>query len=602
MFWVAMLAAITVSCNKDDAIPVKIEPEPEQVPGQYRFNISAGYATAESDEITTRATMDFNANVYYWDPGDQIGLFVTATGTTSPTLITNLPLVGTNSSQEAHTFFSGTLSLVQADSLKQGNFYDYYSYFPYNANVGAFPTDIHFQVPPSLTVTPNTFKPVNMDIPMVAEPAKNKPPVFYLDGVTERHHLLHLDYKHIMSYAAIEMDCNLTSQTITSIKITNQNGARISGIYTYDMITGIGNYDAAGSNEITITISGGLTVGGGDVIYVPMPVVNMSTHTLTFQFSASSSANTYVSTKTIQGADFQRGKIHKLKIAPAATYITSQSFTTTVEGYYYIEAWGGDGGQGGKGDTQTSGQSAGGVAQRIAGLYYLQAGTTLSLYIGSAGDSKPGGAQGGSGAGALGGSNGLSLGTGSGSGGSGGQGYKHSILSNWSGAGGGGGAATFVLTASNNTGATLICSGGGGGGGGGSGNSSGTGSNGGSGGSGGTGGSPSLSGNGGNAGNSGGAGATTFNSVANGNNGTNGGSGNAPGGGGGGGGGGYDYGGNGGIGGQSGANSSSRGGGGGKGGQSYWNPATASNPGYSLPTNSRANGTNGYVVITFIHR
>ena len=279
--------------------------------------------------------------------------------------------------------------------------------------------------------------------------------------------------------------------------------------------------------------------------------------------------------------------VHITKNLPPSVYLSNTTVRIPRTGYYYIEAWGGDGGKGGKGDTQTSGQSVGGEAQRIGGLYYLTAGNTLHLYIGTSGVSKQSGAQGGSGTGGAGGTNGFSYG----SGGSGGQGYKHSLLSNWSGAGGGGGAGTFVQ---NNTNIMLV-SGGGGGSGGGSGNSSGTGSNGGTGGTGG-------GGNGGNAGNSGGVGSTTFNNAPNGGNGNNGGSGNAPGGGGGGGGGGYNFGGNGGNGGLAGSNSNSKGGGGGKGGQNYITNVVP-NPGFSpLPNNPRPSmaGNNGAVMITFL--
>ena len=274
------------------------------------------------------------------------------------------------------------------------------------------------------------------------------------------------------------------------------------------------------------------------------------------------------------------------------TFTSNDSLTHIQEGYYYIEAWGGNGGNGGRGEQTSNTQSAGGVAVREAGLYYLTSDSSLYIYVGMAGESKPSGVT-GSGSGSIGGTNGLTIaGTNYGLGAKGGDGYTYG--SGLSGAGGGGGAGSFVLKGSTVS-DILICSGGGAGGGGGNGALTGTVSSGGNGGSG-------NGGNGFSASNSGASGSTSFASIANGGNGGNGGQGTlqAPGGGGGGGGGGYNFGGNGGNGGSSGVGAGAKGGGGGKGGMNY-TAFTTSNPGFTLTNNTRTPGlTNGYIVISYL--
>lgn len=293
-----------------------------------------------------------------------------------------------------------------------------------------------------------------------------------------------------------------------------------------------------------------------------------------------------------------------------------QSFTIPVSGYYYISAWGGNGGKGGEAH-QSIVRNLGGSSQKISCVCYFERNIKLYIYVGSGGESKPAGKEAGSYLGGLGGTNGLKIdGNPYAIGGDGGVGYKHvsSVLpTRYSGAGGGGGAGTFVCTESQSVSetTTLICSGGGGGAGGGSGNSGGKESLGGEGGKGGSGnGEGSI---GGRATNEGAWGGSSSYSQLNGTYGIDGGepSGSpnlkAPGGGGGGGGSGYNgdnlNGGSGGNGGLAGASGACKGGGGGKGGSSYvahtedYTPSTN----HTRPTDTNNSGTlNGAVMITFL--
>lgn len=195
-----------------------------------------------------------------------------------------------------------------------------------------------------------------------------------------------------------------------------------------------------------------------------------------------------------------------------------QTYTAPLSGYYYVSAWGGNGGYGGKGERANLVQSPGGVSQEISGVYYLEKGETIYIYVGGAGESAPEGS--GTGPGFAGGINGLNAGNNSGNGGKGGAGIKNYGSNNYAGAGAGGGAASFVLKQSQTLNSIVLASGGGGGGGGGFGSITGTLSNGGEGGNGAIQpGSHSTSTNGSDgsrASNSGGVGGTTNSSNGNG--------------------------------------------------------------------------------------
>lgn len=140
-----------------------------------------------------------------------------------------------------------------------------------------------------------------------------------------------------------------------------------------------------------------------------------------------------------------------------------QIYEIPVSGFYYVSTWGGNGGLGGRGQSSSLVQSAGGISQEISGVYYFTAGEKLYIYVASAGVSAPSGN--GTGTGFAGGTNGLNIGNNSGHGGQGGAGYKHLVQSNYSGAGGGGGAGTFILKQSQQINSILLASAGGGGGG-----------------------------------------------------------------------------------------------------------------------------------------
>ncbi|MDH6313577.1 hypothetical protein M2137_002367 [Parabacteroides sp. PFB2-10] len=603
--WMAILALCALSCAQEEGIYKNNEKgKPENNPSaRYSFIVSGGRSQTKGEMPDTRATLNLDTYEYWWDKGDQVVMSVTKVN--EPVNIVsgfkNMELTAMNLEPALRTTFLTDLVQVQYQNLMDaGTHFDFYSFFPHNINglaSASFPSTLQFTMLSSYTIASNTFVPAKY-APMVAVVKNEEPEIFFPEGDVDPVYQLgglHFDYEHILSYAAIEMDVRLMPDAVTSITMTvgssTSDATRINGTMQYNPLDSTYTL-SGGSNSVTVNISdGGLTAGDGSAVYIPMPVKDLSGQTLTFTFTTASSSNAYKTLYTTSGVNFERGKIHRIRLAPAAQYAAGTSFTVSKSGYYYIEAWGGDGGKGGKGERSSNTQRDGGKAIKASGLYKLEKDTPLFIYVGSAGASMASGDQ-GSGTGANGGTNNWSYGNG-GKGGDASGGWVGLSGYNYAGAGGGGGAATFVLS-SNALSGTLICSGGAAGSGGGSGNSTGTGSSGGMGGDG-------NADNGDNASNSGGAGATTASSDTNGSAGANGETGSgvaAWGGAGGGGGGGYLYGGNGGARGKAGGGSNSRGGGGGKGGQNYV-ATQAPNPGLTLPTNTTRPSSNGYVVITY---
>lgn len=576
IFWVTAIGVALAACGNDitDMSDTDNTPgTPER--GRYSFSITAG-------NETTRAVLDQGDYKYYWETGDQVGLIIVPAGSTTPIdpVSPIVKMTNDHAGLTDHATFSGELTQTQINAMSAGSTYDYYSYFPYGAGVVDALPEIRFTIPSTLSLKPDVF---NTDYaPMVAQVETNLPPIVYQYGENVQHgSLIHFDYKHTMSYAAIEMDVNLLPQAITSITITNDSGTLICGSYSYNMANGSAGY-VSGVNSITINIVGELYVGDGSVLYVPMPPVDMTGQNFTLTFhSGGSYANKYENVTTIPGINFEKGKIHRLRVAPAATYTETTSFTVTKSGYYYIEAWGGNGGSSSSG---SYGFAAGGIGGVKRGLFYISAGTSFDVLIGMHGEN-----AGGRRANAAGGTSGI------GTGGNGARGGDHSLLGgNYGYAGGGGGGASGVRI-----GGTVRLAAGGGGGGGGTGEhnrannsewqpvhrgSDGSDSD-----------SSSPPGNGASTGSPNGAG------------GQDGESGNAGayngGGGGGGGGGGYPKGGFGGPGGSRLGNLSDgdpRGGGAG-GGMNYIYNAETNTSGYMLPTNNRpGDRIDGYIVITFI--
>ncbi|RRK02510.1 hypothetical protein Ga0100230_005130 [Opitutaceae bacterium TAV3] len=151
-------------------------------------------------------------------------------------------------------------------------------------------------------------------------------------------------------------------------------------------------------------------------------------------------------------------------IAAAATFTirsaTRYSASTaaveiTQPGFYHVEAFGGDGGKGG--DTTESLRAAGGTGDTLRGLYWFDAGTIINVQVGGEGgtpENKIAVTPGAGGSGQW-----------FGSGGWGGKGGSSFLLTSGGGSGGGGGGASGILVGGTAlTNIYLAASGGGGGG------------------------------------------------------------------------------------------------------------------------------------------
>lgn len=624
LVFASLLVVLSASCVNNKILDTDKGGEngiPNDPQGPYSFFVSAGREQIGEENPNTRAELDLSDYTYYWNASEQVSLSVTTQGTTTTLAgLKNITLTKTDANNRVtHANFRGDLSETQFRALVAAPSFDYYSYYPTNINGlnnNSFPSTLQFSIPSSITVEPNKF--VNaVYAPMVGSVKDREPNITFLSDYTVTHtdNPIHFDYKHVMSYAAIEMDVSLlpVAETgrVTSIKMSNSS-AQLCGTYTYNLSSGTGSFSGGGTS-ITINITGGIEIGSGDVLYIPMPEGNMG-GTFTFEFTftgGSGSSNVYRNISAKSGnINFEKGKIHPIRLAPAAQYAAGTSFTVTQAGYYYVEAWGGNGGAGASGGSRSGGAGASGAT--IRGLYYLNKGDVIDLQVGAGGQNGSGRNDGRIGGSALG--TGYGLGNG-GTGGTGGSAERDG------GGGGGGGAASGIKR----NGLIALVAGGGGGGGG---ASVGTTflmnpSNGGAGGAGGSantngengkkgtgtdGGSSRRDGNFGNGNGNGGVGAGGNGSTTTGVNGGNGGDGNngssswASGSGGGGGGGGYDNGGGGGGGGNSGGTGSGNeagAGAGGAGGASYLTGTSSNTPGYTLLNNSRISTPNGCVIITF---
>lgn len=631
--FIAILAVFAVSCGDEEGLHKDKEKEKgENNPsGRYSIIVSAGRSQAKGDRSDTRATLDLDTYIYRWDVGDRVVMSVTPFGESSIVDgFDGIELLAMNMDTARYTTFLAELGQEQFVNLVgDGPHFDFYSYFPARDDIkneindDLFPASLQFVMPASYTLVPNTFVEAKY-APMVAIAEDIEPEISYPEEDGDQSYCqlggIDFEYKHILSYAAIDMDVRLLPDPVTAIKMKVDGPDNIiNGTMTYDISSGGYSFEN-GSDSVTINITDdGLTVGSDQLLYIPMPVKDLSGHTFTFTFTtANTKKYAYKTLTTTSGVNFERGKIHRIHVAPAAEYKEGTSFEVTQSGLYYIEAWGGDGGAGASGGA--AGGTAG-VSNRIAGLYQLTVGQTVFLYVGSAGITHTG-----TGTGTVaGGSNGCSYGKG----GEGGGGGPSGATYNPGRKGGSGGAGTFVFFNGTSDSNIRLVSGGGGGGGGA--NNAETDIAGGAGGNGGTenrngsdgkrGGNGNHSGNGGNGsgvgGDGGSAGAPGGSSDSNGNGGY-GATGNtgtiwsASGSGAGGGGGGWNGsntnlngGGGGGEGGHRSTSTSAAnragGGGGGAGGASYLT-GTADSPGISLPTPAKRPSTNGYVVITPIRQ
>lgn len=492
IFFAALVAALAVSCGKGEAgNPGNKEIDRDDVSsGLYSLMVSAGrepLADGNGDDPATRARYDIGNNKYYWSAGQENIVMSVAAG--HSLLIDRETMTTANSSETPHANFKSNLTLRQYDDLvtseEQLDYYAYYANGYTTVNNTAFPTSLKFNIPSSFTVTPNSFE--KAKTPMVAEVPDGGTKIVQLKDQTalaETTNGIHMHFDHTTSYLALEMDVRLMTDQVNRITMTVSGGATadenwINGTYQYNINAPNGPHPLTiGSSSVTIDITGGLLAGedasgNKQIIYIPMPVKTFTNQTFTFSFTTNTRPRYAYADLVVNNVNmaFKRGQIHTIRVAPAAwfTYNTGTNYSSTQitrSGLYWIEAWGGNGGN--KELSSGAVDASGGASSRIAGLYRLEEGEWITMYIGSAGENasvqKTGKAAGGT--------NGTAsvFPGGYGQGGQGGE-YRTGEP-NDSERGSGGGAATFVFktaaptTNFNISNDLIIASGGGGGSGG----------------------------------------------------------------------------------------------------------------------------------------
>ncbi|MDR0510730.1 MAG: fimbrillin family protein [Rikenellaceae bacterium] len=304
----ALTAFVAVSCSTGDGGAG--EGSVRTAPEMYPITVVAGDQSGVDGE-QSRASWDGGA-AYLWAVGDQSGLTIAPTGSTSH-VAHNVCMSGDHTEPSVGATFTGELNASQIDAMSAADKYDYYSYFPHSATAHsavAFP-NVQFVIPSSISVTKNVL---NSDYaPMVATPVKNVGPITWRDGEVQMFGpTVHFNYRHVMSYMAIRMRINLMSAPVTKIVITNTTGGTVSGPLNVNLDNGSAAW-AGGSSSLTVNIPGGFNVG--DVIYVPMLPGDMGSQRFRFDFYINGSIpNTISTVDNIPGGVFERGKVHNLRL------------------------------------------------------------------------------------------------------------------------------------------------------------------------------------------------------------------------------------------------------------------------------------------------
>lgn len=261
---------------------------------------------AGEEKASTRAELGGDG-IYRWSPADRVGMFVAPAGGTTP-ILDNVRLTGINAGPTTRTDFEGELTRDQIEQFTEDATYDYYSYYPYDASVGSSGMPkVTISLPAVRSVSPDVFGPGCL---MVAH-ATGKGPITWLDGGGQRFgEKISFSYDHVFAYAELYLACNLMSQRITRIKITDNGGGVLAGDFEVDMATG--DYTAANaSNVLTLDVEGGMDVLDGR-LYIPIPAADLSSHTFTVELTTEHGNS--VSMELSRGVNFQRGKVHKLAL------------------------------------------------------------------------------------------------------------------------------------------------------------------------------------------------------------------------------------------------------------------------------------------------
>jgi hypothetical protein len=302
----ALLAMLAAGCTKNATDDINFA-QPTGGKSIYTMSVG-GEKSGDATTPDTRAEMG-DDRVYRWSAADKVGFYATVTGTTTPVL-DNIRLVGVNATPVTRTDFDGELSREQIERFDAETRYDYYSYYPYDAATAGFP-NITVNMSASRTITPDVF---DNGCLMIAR-TTDRGPVTWLevDGtdVLQRFgEKIGFSYEHVFSYIELYLACNLMSQRITRIVITDNGGGVLAGDCTVDLRTGAVSMTNT-SSTLTLDIEGGMDVLDGR-LYIPVPAADLSSHS--FRITLTTEHGNSVTMDLPRGANFQKGKIHKLAL------------------------------------------------------------------------------------------------------------------------------------------------------------------------------------------------------------------------------------------------------------------------------------------------
>ncbi len=303
----------------------------------FPVTIEAGQSEAGENE-DTRSIWHTGDPYYYWTAGDEVGLTVADAGTSSATIAHNVRMTGNHSGTVLNTSFTGNFTQAQIEAMSPTGKYDYYSYFPYQSGGDAAFPNVHFSIPSEITLKPGEI--TGTYAPMVGTPHFNEWALSYLDGDSQVHsENIRFKYRHLMSFLALSMECNLMSQPITSITITASNpGTRLSGMLDVNLAEGSAAW-VSGTNSLTVNIDGGFEVG--DVLYIPMLPADLSAQTLMMSFNTADSSKGYINgvpvnsnraEVSIPGGNLVRGQIHSLPVKVPFRVNFNESYTLADAG------------------------------------------------------------------------------------------------------------------------------------------------------------------------------------------------------------------------------------------------------------------------------
>lgn len=267
--------------------------------GGYSISVGAG-------ENSTRAELGGDM-VFRWSPSDRVGFYMVPRGGTTP-IASNVKLTSVNKSPERVADFEGELSAASLIQVSPSAAYDYYSYYPYNANAGSvgFPK-VTFSIPGTVIMTPDVF-PVEYGFMIGSKQTStaDEKPISWLESGQQRFGKhIGFQYRHVFAYLEVYLRLNLMSQPVNKIVVTCTDGSAMSGTAQIDLETGVISF-ANASSSLIINLAGTIDVASGR-IWIPInPALAGKEFKFTFYTTGGNSVE-----RTITGGALQGGMKHK---------------------------------------------------------------------------------------------------------------------------------------------------------------------------------------------------------------------------------------------------------------------------------------------------